>query len=210
MHKPSLIFGSLFQRKMPLAHPMTSLILSKMVRSTDQSPGLLCKFCTPSNERARPVSEATCNSHDSCNSLSHWFMLCIVLSEYFMLHIHAGSPSVTSLTYNNRSRTLTCTSTGGPATTVTWRRNGVVITLNATHQQTKTLVDPVTGTYQTVLTIDSSVGLSGLVGNYNCTVENIRGMSSRSVFVGETSSLLLILAITPYTHCPVPVRIVCQ
>ena len=107
----------------------------------------------------------------------------LVLSEYFMLHIHAGSPSVTSLTYNNRSRTLTCTSTGGPATTVTWRRNGVVITLNATHQQTKTLVDSVNGTYQTVLTIDSSVGLSGLVGNYSCTV----GVSSKSIAVtGKT------------------------
>ena len=142
----------------------------------------------------------TSYSHDSCNSFSHWFML----------YIHAGSPNVTSLTYNNRSRTLTCTSTGGPATTVTWRKNGVVIMLSATHQQTKNLVNPVTGTYQTVLTIDSSVGPSGLVGNYSCTVENTRGTSSRSVFVGETSSLLLILAITPYTHCPVPVRIVCQ
>ena len=115
----------------------------------------------------------------------------LVLSNYFMLHIHTGSPSVTSLTYNNRSRTLTCTSTGGPATTVTWRRNGVVITLNATYQQTKTLVNSVTGTYQMALTIDSSVEPSGLVGNYNCTVENIRGTSSKSVFVGKTSSLSL-------------------
>ena len=101
-----------------------------------------------------------------------------------MLSIHTGSPSVTSLTYNNRSRTLTCTSTGGPATTVTWRRNGVV--LGATYHQTKRLVDPVNGTYRTVLTIGSSVGLSGFVGNYNCTVENIRGTSSMSVFVGKT------------------------
>ena len=87
---------------------------------------------------------------------------------------------MTSLTYNNRSRTLTCTSTGGPATTVTWRRNGVVIT---THQQTKTLVDRVKGTYRMVLTINSSVGLSGLAGNYSCTV----GVSSKSIVVtGKT------------------------
>ena len=97
-----------------------------------------------------------------------------------MLYIHTGSPSVTSLTYNNQSRTLTCTSTGGPATTVTWRRNGVMITLGATYHQTKRLVDPVNGTYRTVLTIDSSVGPSGFVGSYNCTVENIRGTSSKS------------------------------
>ena len=60
-----------------------------------------------------------------------------------------------------------------------------MITLNATHQQTKRLVDPVIGTYQTVLTIDSSVGPSDIVGTYNCTVENVRGKSSMTVVVGE-------------------------
>ena len=101
--------------------------------------------------------------------------------------IHAGSPIVTSLTFDDQSRTLTCTSTGGPATTVTWRRDGVVITLNATHQQTKRVVDAVNGTYQTVLTINSSVGQSDIVGTYNCTAENDRGGSSETVVVsGET------------------------
>ena len=98
-------------------------------------------------------------------------------------YIHAGSPNVTSLTFDDLSRTLTCISTGGPATTVTWRRDGVVITLNATHQLTKRLVDAVNGTYWTVLTIDSSVGWSDIVGTYNCTVENVRGESSETVVV---------------------------
>ena len=103
----------------------------------------------------------------------------------FLLYIHAGSPNITSLTYNDQFRTLTCTSTGGPATTVTWRRDGVVITLNATHQQTKSLVDAVMGTYQTVLTID--LNQSSIVGTYSCTVENDRGNSSETVVVpGET------------------------
>ena len=101
--------------------------------------------------------------------------------------IHAGSPNVTSLTFDDQSRTLTCTSTGGPATTVTWRRDGIVITLNDTHQQTKSVVDLGNGTYQTVLTIDPSVGYSDIVGTYNCTVENDRGGSSETVVVpGET------------------------
>ena len=91
---------------------------------------------------------------------------------------HAGSPDVTSLTFNSLTNTLTCTSTGGPATTVTWRRDGVVITLNATYQQTKRVVDLVSGTYQTILTIDPSVGQSDIYGTYNCTVENARGESS--------------------------------
>ena len=88
---------------------------------------------------------------------------------------------MTSLTFNSSSNTLTCTSTGGPATVVTWKRDGVVITLNATHQQTKSLVDPVAGTYQTVLTIDSSVDQSDIVGTYNCMVENDRGKSSMTI-----------------------------
>ena len=99
----------------------------------------------------------------------------------------AGSPNVTGLTYDDQSITLTCTSTGGPATTVTWRRDGVVITLNATYQQTKSLVDSVTSTYQTVLTIDPSLNQSGIIGTYSCTVENDRGGSSETVVVpGET------------------------
>ena len=62
-----------------------------------------------------------------------------------------------------------------------------MITLNATHQQTKRVVDPVNGTYQTVLTIDTSVVWSGIVGTYNCTVENDRGGTSQTVVVpGET------------------------
>ena len=106
---------------------------------------------------------------------------------YLLLYYHTGIPRVTSLTFNDQSRTLTCTSTGGPATTVTWRRDGDVITLNATYRQTKRVVDLVTGTYQTVLTIDPSVSQSDIVGTYNCTVENVREGSSMTVVItGES------------------------
>ena len=65
-----------------------------------------------------------------------------------------------------------------------------MITLNATYQQTKSVVDPVVGTYQTVLTIDSSVDQSDIVGTYSCTVKNDRGNSSETVVVpGETCVL---------------------
>ena len=116
----------------------------------------------------------------------------IALQRAAFNSIHAGLPDVTSLTFDDQFRTLTCTSTGGPATTVTWRRDEVVITLNDTYKQTKRLVDAVNGTYQTVLTIDPSVGWSDIVGTYNCTVENDRGESSETVIVpGETSTLIL-------------------
>ena len=109
--------------------------------------------------------------------------ICSISFATICLYIHAGSPSGISLTFDPKSNTLTCTSTGGPATTVTWRRDGVVITLNATHQQTKSLVYPDKGTYQTVLTIDPSVGQQSIVGTYNCTVENVRGESSKALVV---------------------------
>ena len=65
-----------------------------------------------------------------------------------------------------------------------------MITLNTTHQQTKRLFDAVNGTYQTVLTINSSVSQDDIVGTYTCTVENVRGESSETVVVrGGTSSL---------------------
>ena len=93
----------------------------------------------------------------------------------------SGYPLVSSLRYDNQSRTFTCTSTGGPATIVTWRKDGAVITSNATYQQTKRVVDPAVGTYQTVLTTDPSVSQSDIVGLYSCTVENARGRSAQVV-----------------------------
>ena len=113
----------------------------------------------------------------------HSFHTILTYKLQLHLYIHTGSPNITNLTYNDQTRTLTCTSTGGPATTVTWRRDGVIITLNATYQQTKSLVDPVTGTYQTVLTIDPSFDQRNTIGTYNCMVENDRGNSSEMVVV---------------------------
>ena len=51
-----------------------------------------------------------------------------------------------------------------------------MITLNATYQQTQVVTDPVTGTYQTVLTIDQSV--TDIFGTYSCSVGNTRGTSA--------------------------------
>ena len=57
--------------------------------------------------------------------------------------------------------TLTCISTGGPATTVTWTRDSVTIT-----EGTETVLnDPETAQYTHTLTITST-------GEYTCTVSN--------------------------------------
>ena len=73
-----------------------------------------------------------------------------------------------------------------------------MITLNATHQQTKRLVDAVNGTYQTVLTIDLSVSWNDIMGTYNCTVENVRGESSETVDIPPGAMRLDLMYI--YSH----------
>ena len=103
-------------------------------------------------------------------------------STLILLLLHAGAPNVTELPFDRESRTLTCTSTGGPATTVTWTKDGAVITPSTTHQQTQMIVDTVEGTYQNTVTIAGH-----LYGLYSCMVENYRGSSNRSEFLyGES------------------------
>ena len=97
--------------------------------------------------------------------------------------MHTGAPNITELTFGE-SRTLTCTSTGGPATTVTWTKDGAVITPNATHQQKQMIVDTVGGIYQNTLTIAQSVAENDVYDTrYNCVVENSRGKSNRTMYL---------------------------
>ena len=59
--------------------------------------------------------------------------------------------------------TLTCISTGGPATTVTWTRDSDTVT-----EGTETVLDdPVTAQYTHTLTVTGRLG-----GLYTCTVAN--------------------------------------
>ena len=105
---------------------------------------------------------------------------------------HAGAPNVTELTFDRESRTFTCTSTGGPATTVTWTKDGAVITPSTTHQQTQMIVDTVGGVYQNTLTIadDQSVTGDNLYGLYSCMVENSRESSNSTIyFFGKNNNI---------------------
>ena len=66
-----------------------------------------------------------------------------------------------------------------------------MITLNATHKQTKTITDNSTSTYQTVLTISQSVDQSVFAGLYSCTVKNARGRSSRAVVIPGNGKFMI-------------------
>ena len=58
--------------------------------------------------------------------------------------------------------TLTCTSTGGPASTVTWTRDSETVSGGMT-----VLDDPVAAQYTHILTVTGRLG-----GQYQCTVSN--------------------------------------
>ena len=63
--------------------------------------------------------------------------------------------------------TLTCVSTGGPATTVTWTRDLTVLEDNDTYLQKTVLDNAENATYTHTLTVTERLG-----GDYQCTVSN--------------------------------------
>ena len=69
--------------------------------------------------------------------------------------------------------TLTCISTGGPATTITWTRDSVPLT-----EGTETVLDyPVTAQYTHTLTVTGR-----LPGRYTCTVANSKPSKASANF----------------------------
>ena len=71
------------------------------------------------------------------------------------------------MTYDPSTQTLTCISTGGPATTVTWTRDSTTVT-----QGTQTVLnDPETAQYTHTLTVTTE-------GVYTCTVTNNKPSST--------------------------------
>ena len=91
-----------------------------------------------------------------------------------------GVPTVNDLSTSGLS--ITCTSSGGPATSVTWRRNCAVLPNNAMYQQTQTVDVTQTATYQNTLVINSTV--TDRDGVYTCSVTNTRGYDSDVVGMG--------------------------
>ena len=102
------------------------------------------------------------------------------------VHDHAGSPSISGdISYSSDDQTLTCTSTGGPATTVVWRQNCVIIQeSNSNYMQNQTVTNTQTATYENTLkVVDANVTISD--GVYTCSVSNSRGSASSSVGIGS-------------------------
>lgn len=86
--------------------------------------------------------------------------------------------------YDTLSQTFTCTSTGGPATTVSWTKDGSPLNADGIVFSTSQLLTDVdSATYENRLSILSK--MEDLSGTYSCTVRNDR--SSGSLEIEETS-----------------------
>ena len=76
----------------------------------------------------------------------------------------SGGVTFTDLNGSSPQFTLTCISTGGPATTVSWTRDSTTVITEGTET---VLNDPVTARYTHTLTVTGR-----LYGDYTCTVSN--------------------------------------
>ena len=78
------------------------------------------------------------------------------------------------LTFDSNQSVLTCTSTGGPATIVTWTRDSVTVT----EGNETVLNDPVSAQYTHTLNVTTA-------GEYTCTVaNNMPSTASSSITLG--------------------------
>ena len=78
--------------------------------------------------------------------------------------------------FNNETRSFTCTSTGSPVTTVTWRRDGQPLTTDGGgYQLIQRVTDRRASTYENILTVEDLDE-----SRYECTVINALGSSTRT------------------------------
>ena len=105
--------------------------------------------------------------------------LCLSNKETITLSTNTGGYITISgeVTFDSDQMTLTCISTGGPATTVIWTRDSITVT-----EETETVLNNAT-TAQYTHTLTVTIG-----GEYTCTVSNNKPSSdSASIILGSMS-----------------------
>ena len=90
-----------------------------------------------------------------------------------------------SIQYDRISKTITCTSTGGPATKVIWYKDDAQINMvsnkGGIYEHSQIITDTVSATYENRLRIvDKS---SEAAGTYTCEVRNPRGSKNGSLYI---------------------------
>ena len=86
--------------------------------------------------------------------------------------------------------TLTCMSTGGPATTVTWMKDNQILQIDGRiYRQKQRIIHTSNATYENILYSDDA---ANLVGVLTCIVENARGRSEMTL---STIGILITLIV---------------
>ena len=100
------------------------------------------------------------------------------------MNLIIGSVTNVSIQYDKTSQTITCISTGGPATDVTWYKDNAQVMIpneGGTYNHSQIITDTTSATYENRLRIvDKS---SEAAGNYTCEVTNLRGSMNGSLYI---------------------------
>ena len=98
-----------------------------------------------------------------------------------------GAPTIHGslvYSYDNINQRVECTSSGGPATVVTWWKNGRL--LDAKHDQHQIIMNGTNSKYLNILLLGQQPP-GDVVGSYTCHVENSRGEDNKtSQLYGES------------------------
>ncbi len=99
-----------------------------------------------------------------------------------------GAPFIADVSYNRSSQTITCTSTGGPATSVTWTRDNTPLNVDGTtYQHSQIITDTATSTYENRLTIPGDD--QDTYGIYVCIVSNAMGNDTSEIEISGKDTL---------------------
>ena len=104
---------------------------------------------------------------------------CLIHECHFFTY--TGYPGISGMTFDSVSRTLTCTSSGGPATAVTWRRNCLVLQNSSDFVQNQVVTKTALATYENTLRVNGA----NIDGVYTCSVKNSRGYSNFTTGIGS-------------------------
>ena len=99
------------------------------------------------------------------------------------MNLMTGHVTNISVQYDRTSQTITCTSTGGPATDVIWLKNNINITLTmgGLYEHSQIIINKTTAIYENRLRIvDKS---SEAAGTYTCSIINSRGGMNESLYI---------------------------
>ena len=137
------------------------------------------------------ISECLCRTVQQWRRYLHNFKQCCMVLDWqiFTGRVRLAGDMTFTLSPLNFF-TLTCISTGGPATTVTWTRDSTTVT-----EGTETVLnDPVTAQYtHTLQVINQTAGL------YTCMVTNSVSNVSAELYVQGKTIVSVFMDVTSFT-----------